>query len=339
MELILFTDQLIRWSQKRDSWGQMVRQQNSGDNNEYCQDGSGLKRACDDPSDSFKKAYGSKRSKKNGLYSELRQETKTLLLKYWTCPVSSIRDMLEFRENDLLTNPKHSIYLQSIFDDFGKDLMNMKLRDFEAILTKEGAEPQFFTSFDYGTLDESFEWVNNLLKFQFNDDEEAISNFLVSLVDIIDKRLPKCNTMVVKSPPSGGKNFFFDMVLAILLSYGQLGQANKHNVFAFQEAPNKRILIWNEPNYCSSLTDTLKMMMAGDPYTVRVKHQMDTHVKRTPLICLTNNTVNFMTDLAFRERIIKFEWKHASFLKDIECKPLPLCLFKILNKYNIEYYI
>lgn len=315
----------------------MVRQQNSGDNDEHQQDGLGVKRKGDEPSSSFKEAYGNKRAKTSGVYSIVRKETKTLLLKYWCCPVSSIRDIVEFREKDILTNPKHMNYLLTSFDDFGKDLMVMKLRDFENILTNPDSDPQFFTSFDYGQLEESILWIDELLKFQFNDDDEQITNFLVSLVDIIDKRLPKCNALVVKSPPSGGKNFFFDMILAILLSYGQLGQANKHNVFAFQEAPNKRVLIWNEPNYCSSLTDTLKMMFAGDPYTVRVKHQMDTHVKRTPIIILTNNNVNFMGDLAFRDRIVKFQWKAAPFLKDIECKPYPLALFAILNKYNIEY--
>ena len=199
--------------------------------------------------------------------------------------------------------------------------------------------PLFNTSMDYGSREESLIWIDDLLKFQFNDDLESICHFLTSLVDVIDKRLPKCNSLCVKSPPTAGKNFFFDMIFAIILNYGQLGQANKHNVFAFQEAPNKRLLLWNEPNYCASLTDTIKMMLGGDPYTVRVKHMQDTHVKRTPVIILTNNNVNFMSDIAFRERIVKFEWKYAPMLKNIEMKPYPLCFFDLLNKYNIEFYI
>lgn len=81
------------------------------------------------------------------------------------------------------------------------------------------------------------------------------------------------------------------------------------------------------------------MMLGGDPYTVRVKHMQDTHVKRTPVIILTNNNVNFMSDIAFRERIVKFEWKYAPMLKNIEMKPYPLSFFDLLNKYNIEFYI
>lgn len=338
MAILLLTDQLVRWTKKLKIASQsLVQQQDHWDNDEHCSDGSSAKRKSEEPSCSFREAYEGKKPKKAGVYSIIRQTTKALILKYWTSPITSIKDVNEFRTNDLLTNPKHQLYLQAAFDDFGKDLMTLKLRDFEHILTKEGATPIFYSSNDYGTIEESTEWIDELLRFQFNDDDEQITNFLVSLVDIIDKRLSKCNGLVVCSPPSAGKNFFFDMITAILLNYGQLGQANKHNLFAFQEAPNKRLLIWNEPNYETAMTDTLKLMFGGDPYTVRVKHQQDTHVKRTPIIVLTNVSVPFMHEAAFKDRIVKFQWRAAPFLKDIDCKPYPLCLFNILNKYNIEY--
>lgn len=127
------------------------------------------------------------------------------------------------------------------------------------------------------------------------------------------------------------------MIFGLLLSYGQLGQANRHNLFAFQEAPNKRVLLWNEPNYESSLTDTIKMMFGGDPYTVRVKNRMDAHVKRTPVIILTNNTVPFMYETAFSDRIIQYKWNAAPFLKDYELKPHPMTFFLLLSKYNITF--
>lgn len=115
------------------------------------------------------------------------------------------------------------------------------------------------------------------------------------------------------------------------------GMANRHNTFAFQEAPNKRLLLWNEPNYESALTDTLKMMFAGDPFNVRVKHQSDTPVTRTPVIVLTNNVVPFMSDPAFNDRIKKYKWKAAQFLKQIDYKPIPIALFHVLDKYEIIY--
>lgn len=77
--------------------------------------------------------------------------------------------------------------------------------------------------------------------------------------------------------------------------------------------------------------------MAGDPYNVRVKFAQDTCVERTPVVVLTNNTVPFMADPAFADRIKQFNWQPAPFLKNVKYKPLPLCIFPLLNKYNIEY--
>lgn len=327
--------QLVRWEEKYNSWRQMVRVEDSGSDSE-CERQSNKRTSRAASLTHNNEIYG-KRPAKAGKFSYIRTETKTLLLKYYTCPVSSIRDVKEFRDNAVLSDPKNKDYIQASFDDFGKDLNDLKLRDFYNMLTKEDCNPKFITSMDYGSMEDSIKIVNELLRYQFNDCLESITHFLTSLVDVLDKRLPKCNCISVKSPPSAGKNFFFDMVLAILLNYGQLGQANKHNVFAFQEAPNKRVLLWNEPNYCGSLTDTIKMMLGGDPYTVRVKHAMDTHVARTPVIVLTNNHVPFLSDIAFRERVVKFDWKHAPFLKNIEYKPYPMCFFEILKQYEINF--
>lgn len=276
-----------------------------------------------------------KKSAAQGKYAYIKQQTKALLVKYYCSPVSAIRDVKEFRDDSLLSDPKNKDYLQAAFDDFGKDLIDMKLKDVKEMLREQN--PKFFLSMSYGNREESLEVIDNLIRHQCNDDDEQVLIFLNALVDIIDKRIPKCNCLVIYSPPSAGKNFFFDMIFALLMNYGQLGTANKHNVFAFQEAPNKRIIVWNEPNYETSVTDTLKMAFAGDPYTVRVKHNMDTHVSKTPVVVLTNSYVPFMTDVAFRDRIIIFQWQPAPFLKDIDFKPYPLAFFDLLDKYNIIY--
>lgn len=329
--------ELVRWQEKFNARGQMVRSEADGsDSSSQRSENNRTRRAA--PNSSPDEVYG-KKSKTSGKYAYIKSKTKALLMKYYCSPVSSIRDVREFRDDNILSDPKNKDYLQSAFDDFGKDRNDMTLRDMYNVLSNNDCTPMFIQSMQYGNIEESTEWIDNLLKFQFNEDEEDICKFLTALVDVVDKKLPKCNGLCVHSPPNAGKNFFFDMLFALCLNYGQLGQANRYNVFAFQEAPNKRILLWNEPNYESSLTDVIKMMMGGDPYTVRVKNQMDTHVRRTPVIILTNNVVPFMADMAFQTRIVKFNWHPAPQLKQIELKPNPMCLFNIFNKYNIEFYI
>lgn len=332
MSLLLIAE-LVRWQEKFDS-GQMVRSEDSGSDSIGERQSNKRTRRATHQSLGYE-VYG-KKSKSSSKFGYIREKTKALLLRYYCSPVSAIRDVKEFRDDITLSDPKNKDYIQASFDDFGKDVNEMTLRQIKEML--DVGEPQFIASMVYGNREDSLDIVNQLLRFQFNDDDAEICKFLQALVDVLDRKIPKCNSLSILSPPSAGKNFFMDMIFALCLNYGQLGQANKNNVFAFQEAPNKRVLVWNEPNYESGLTDTIKMMLGGDPYTVRVKHNMDTHVKRTPVIILTNQMVNFMFDIAFRDRLIQFNWKEAPFLKNIDYKPYPMCFFDLLNKYNITIY-
>ncbi|MGL5406220.1 MAG: hypothetical protein ACRDAX_05450 [Propionibacteriaceae bacterium] len=202
----------------------------------------------------------------------------------------------------------------------------------------------FSRSKTYYNMEDSFKYVDKLLNFQFDGDEDMIKHFLQSLVNVLDwqpESRPgvniKCNTFLVHSAPSAGKNFFFDTILTLFLNFGQLGTANKSNNFAFQDAANRRVILWNEPNYESSCTDYLKTLFEGGDTKVRVKMLGDSHIKRTPIIILTNNVVNFMTDNAFKDRIKQFKWKAAPFLKDCKLKPYPLVFFDILLKYEIKF--
>lgn len=337
--------QLVRWQEKSRVWEEMVRSEDSWP--DHVGEQITNKRSYRSTDQGTSERFYEKKSKTaSNKFTYIRETTKELMMLYYTTPMTAIRDIPEFRENDILMDPKNKDYVAVSIEDFGRDLNNYTLKDFFELFYEVHEENHpvlnnklavFNTSMNYGTLEESVEWINDLLKYQLGDDDSRICEFLQTIVYILDKKLPKCNTLVIKSPPSGGKNFFFDMIFSIIVNYGQLGQANKHNVFAFQEAPNKRLLLWNEPNYESGLTDTIKMMFAGDPYTVRVKHMLDQHVKRTPVIVLTNNYVNFMGDSAFKDRIKIYYWNTAPFLKDIDKKPYPLAFFEILNKYNIEF--
>ena len=120
-----------------------------------------------------------------------------------------------------------------------------------------------------------------------------------------------------------------------MLNKGQLGRANRHNQFAFQDAFAKRIIIWNEPNYETALTDMLKMMTAGDAYNVNVKHKSNCGVYKTPIIILTNNLIPMMMDSAFKDRISIYTWKQAPFLKEYNKKPHPLAAFEMFKHYDI----
>lgn len=285
------------------------------------------------------------RGRKKTKWQIISEKLSTLLERTAICPLEGIKSEKCFLEDDWLTDPDHSTKVNKAIEIWSHKINCWTLREFYEMYQRANQEELIFSrSKTYYSLNESVDIIDRLLKFQFDDDETCIKDFLQNLVNVLDWQPDsrpgcniKCNTFLVHSKPSAGKNFFFDTIFTLLLNLGQLGTANKSNNFAFQDAANRRVILWNEPNYESSMTDYLKTLFEGGDTKVRVKMLGDTHVKRTPIIILTNNVVNFMTDIAFKDRIKQYKWKAAPMLKEYNLKPYPLVFFEILLKYEINF--
>lgn len=268
---------------------------------------------------------------------------------------SSLRELYNMYEKgkQLINIPKlhasHSLFTRAMItleNTFSKQDLDTLKALWSVPERQEVAYTDFIFSKSkvYYSLAESTKILDDLLHYQFENDIDRITKFLQDLVNVMDWQPEsnpdsniKCNTFLVYSEPSAGKNFFFDTLFTLCLNLGQLGTANKSNNFAFQDAANRRVILWNEPNYETSCTDYLKTLFEGGDTKVRVKMLGDTHIKRTPIIILTNNYVNFMSDTAFKDRIVQYKWQSAPMLKNLKLKPYPLSFFEILIKYNIVF--
>lgn len=82
--------------------------------------------------------------------------------------------------------------------------------------------------------------------------------------DICEMKKPKINSLFILSAPNAGKKYFFDAILHFYCNFGQVGNFNKYSSFPLQEAVNKRILLWNEPQCEPSSFEELKMLFCGD---------------------------------------------------------------------------
>lgn len=284
---------------------------------------------------------GKERSK----WERIQSKVEALLEKTAISPLEGIKSDQMFLNDGDLTNPRNRLEVDEAIKIWSHKINNWSLGKFKEMYDRANLKDfKFSVSKTYYSLDESTIILDSLLKYQYGDDANRIKQFLQNLVNILDKQPdgypdinPKCNAITVVSPPSAGKNFFFDTIFALLLNFGQLGTANKHNVFSFQDMANRRVVLWNEPNYSSDQTDYIKNVFEGGDVKARVKNQADTHIKRTPVIILTNNVVPFMVDIAFQDRLVQEKWKTAPFLKDYKLKPYPLAFFKILEMYNIYF--
>lgn len=296
---------------------------------------------------------GMRPPKRNTLWQTICAKVSELLEETAICPLENIRFQSSFLKYPYLTDPYNSSRVREAIQIWSYKINKFTLKDYFEFygLSEDGNfnENQykkyvFVDGQEYYDMEESLYYMDTLLKFQFDDDVYQIKDFLQQLVNIVNRqpvtnpnRNSKLNTLVVVSPKSAGKNFFFDTLLNLCLNYGQLGTSNGNNNFAFQDALSRRIILWNEPNYESAMTDYLKTLFEGGKTKVRVKNKEDTDVSRTPLIILTNHPVPFMNDKDFEDRIIKYKWKAAIFLKDTTKKPHPLSFFKLLLKYAIKF--
>lgn len=282
-------------------------------------------------------------SSKKRRHADSRFEEITLqLMKYPTTPMTNIVKTRPWLENDdLCYTREDDTAFKTCIDVLQSKVTTWNIFDFQIFYRAHSTVP-LWNSLDpdlsemYYDNEQSVDVLKKLLDFQFGSDYDRIVEFLTSVFHVCERKIPKLNTILIHSAPSAGKNFFFDMILCFYWNKGQLGNPNRNNQFAYQEAVNKRILLWNEPNYESSQTDMLKMVLGGDNYTVDVKYKQKVAIYRTPVIILTNNVIPLMRDPSFNDRVRQYRWETCPMLKEFACKPRPSAWLDLLEYYQID---
>lgn len=141
---------------------------------------------------------------------------------------------------------------------------------------------------------------------------------------VIKERGGKVNSFYVEGPPNSGKTLLFQTPFKSAIPYwSQPMQINSTSQFVFCEIPNSRIICIDEAACDPSHLETLKLLMAGEPADVNVKHNTAVRVSRTPVIITTNNPPWFykiQEEAAFRARMFGFNCKHWPRLSQTDVK-------------------
>lgn len=132
---------------------------------------------------------------------------------------------------------------------------------------------------------------------------------------------------------NSGKNFFFDMVVAYYINTGYCANIVRGQMFPFNDCINRRLLFWNEINFCNSAIDTIKSLTGGDTLSTPIKFYGNQALTRTPLICLSNNELFNRNDSIWSSRIFFENWRQATFLRDLPLYPHPLTFYDLIKKY------
>lgn len=282
-----------------------------------------------------------RRFQKQLLQSEGPATIEELLYQYPTCPPSAYKFIKEFFNNNNVNKTTDQCRRAQVdLRNWISKLNWWTIKDFITYYNDPAVHP-YWNAYNrlhddvYYTPDESVEIADQLLLYQYKFDLDNTRDFLQDLLNVLDKRIPKLNTLAIHAPPNSGKNFFFDAVCAYFINYGSIGTANKTNQFAFAEAAHKRLVLWNEPSYEACHVEKLKEILGGDTTRVQVKYLNDQPLQGPPIIICTNDTLSIFGMEAFRSRIKLHYWMSAPFLKQYNKKIHPLFLIKLFNKYNL----
>nr|AIT71975.1 nonstructural protein NS1 [Hordeum marinum Itera-like densovirus] len=265
-----------------------------------------------------------------------------------TWPLEHILDTKDWLESEWGTYIASDKQIQRTFQILMKITMNMTYSELKMLYQNEHTMPIWgaISSKDllntYYTVDESQDIVEELLDFQmqndqleyFDDLEDAKRKFITDLYEILEKKHQKTNTFQIVSPPSAGKNFFIETVLAFYWNTGVIQNFNRYNNFPLMEAVNRRVNYWDEPNFEPDATETLKKLFAGTALKATVKFQKEANVQKTPVI-ITANFDKFTKEV-WDDRIIKYYWYSCPKLKQYNKRLHPFVWSYLVDKYVID---
>lgn len=131
----------------------------------------------------------------------------------------------------------------------------------------------------------SFRLMQDWMKFQNINPMRFCSDIL----DIMDKKQRKKNTLVLKGEPNSGKTFIAKAIEKACIFYGEVTQGTAGYAFMWQDCTNKRVIVINEPFFDLTMIESLKAVLEGTGTFVHKKNTSDDYLRPTPIIVTTNN--------------------------------------------------
>lgn len=301
------------------------------------------------------RGHSSNVEQKGSKFERVSKEVQALLTKYHCIPLTEVRNIIPstIPVFNLLHNPNNDKFYNSACHVYSLYLNKLTLEDFHNLYS-EGC-PIFYANdmnpfTYYHSREDSAKFLIDLLKFQYNDNNDRIIELLGNIKCWFNKEgwnqykngewvlNPKINSIAINGPPNSGKNYFWDTIAAVATNVGHIGRvSNKCNQFSLQDIYNRRLVMGNELNMEDAAKDDFKKLCEGTAFNIRVKYQGDKIFTRTPVCFITNGVLEISTDFAFKNvRLVTFQWKACPLLAKSSKKPYPLALFDVFDYFNVS---
>lgn len=187
----------------------------------------------------------------------------------------------------------------------------------------------------YFTPAKSYAIMYALIMFQCDFDHDFAGNCIEEMYNILERKVPKKNTIYISGQANSGKTYFFDSILAFYANVGHVANFVRGDHFPLNDCVNRRVLLWNEPSIMPSAYDTVKMLVGGDSCPVNVKYEKHTVIPKTPLIITSNNTSLFPNDPTWNSRLFQMTWRACKNLRKYKKYLHPMAYPLLLHKFNV----
>nr|QTE03788.1 MAG: nonstructural protein 1 [Emberiza spodocephala parvoviridae sp.] len=273
------------------------------------------------------------------------EDLETFMMQHATVPLQSITNTNIWQGSAFRFIDADFGKFRSVLNSIRKRLCTWTIEDFKKFYDNNNEirwEAINSTVDDYYySIDESKEKIYELLHYQMKDFAlahgisvyEMVKQFMNEVFDICEKRKPKMNTLELTGPAGSGKSWFADMITAYYLNVGHARNWNKNENFPLQSCVYRRIILWNEAQVEQSAHDSVKLLLGGDPCPANVKYLDTQTIPRTPILITANAKLIPNTE-PFNQRMIRYTWLAAPFLKFYTKKPHPLAYQDILEDFN-----
>lgn len=139
---------------------------------------------------------------------------------------------------------------------------------------------------EYMTIEKSVKVLQRWCNFQ----GFVINEVAESVMEILDRRIPKKNTLLLLGETNSGKTILFTEPLSALCTFvGRLTAAGQSSEFYYQECVNQRLITVDEILLTREMLQIFKVLLGGEDMNANTKHTKACQMERTPIIMTTNH--------------------------------------------------
>ena len=142
-----------------------------------------------------------------------------------------------------------------------------------------------FPQSEYYDIETSWAWLEQIL--QHNGINKI--KFLQDVVNVMDKKLQKLNTLWIKGQSNAGKSLVMNSLGRSCRFYVTLNEFDEKVGFPLNDAPDQSVLFINEPEVSARRVELLKNGMEGQNIAINVKSKSGIILRRVPWLIASNH--------------------------------------------------